>query len=187
MGFQLHFPLFYLYLLPPPAFAVLSHGPSDLPDTQAPTHGGSIGASYFLIHCSLSIPLLCSKTTFGSLVLIHTSTRIISPFCLSSLVSDQSPTMLYFFSSSKIGLLTCPAYMLVSHLCTSVPPVLMALVSVLHDELFTARSATASLQLLPSLSLPYPFPLVLLFGYCVDIMSGVCSMYNPGRTTYWDK
>lgn len=137
---------------PPPDFAVLSHGPSDLPDAQAPAHGGSIGASYFLIHCTLSVPLLCSKTVFGSLVLIHTSTRIRSPFCLSSLVSDQSLTMPFSFAFSKIGLPACPAHMLVSHLCTSAHPVLIALLSVLREELFTSRPATASLQLLASLS-----------------------------------
>lgn len=140
-------------LLPPPLapdFAVLSHGPADLPDTQTPTRGGSIRARYFLIHCTQSIPLLCSKTVFGSLVLIQTSARMISPFVspawsLASVSPCRTP-----FLSVKLGYSPAlPPYASASpvHICSSCTDGF-----IFHDELFTSRPATASLQLLPSLS-----------------------------------
>lgn len=35
--------------------------------------------------------------------------------------------------------------------------------------------------------LPQPFPVVLQSGYYANRMPRVCSMHNPGKTTYWDK
>lgn len=68
---------------PPPDSAVLSHGPSDFPDTQAPAHQCLLlPHPLHPISCwVLSIPLLCSRAIHDSLVFIHPH-PIISP-CLS--------------------------------------------------------------------------------------------------------
>lgn len=124
----------------------------------------------------LSVPLLCSESIHGCLVLVNTPTPMVSPHSLSSPVSDQHPTCCTPFCSVKSG--CSPACIPVSHLRVSAHAASITLFSI-----STSRPATVSPQFLPSFSPT----LVLLLSYYGNILPGVCSMYNPGKTTYWDK
>lgn len=174
---------------PPPLLPLqshlMSHVTSQTPRLQP---SGSINASFFthiLRHrWVLSIPLDCSETIHGSLVPIHPSPlppQVIRSFvsqawALTSLLLCGTPCLSVKSTCSS----ACPV-----HICSCCSD---GFVLFLPDGLLTPPGLLPHPRssFHPSF-LPEPCSFSLLFDYHANRMPNVCSVYNPGTTTYWDK
>lgn len=91
--------------------------------------------------------------------------------------------MLYPFLSVKYAFSFLP----VSHLCASAHPGLIPLLCFYLMDSGPLQACCSILGLLPRFPPNIALASCAVWLTCVNTMPGVCSVCNPGKTTYWDK